>query len=205
MVTKKKIAFTTAATFGAAMTSMFVAPELQADIVDITFNGGNASNVHPGTALTPVDIDQVVGASAADFSQWNDTFGGTGRTATLNTAGGIASWTIVQYSQTLVAGALGGTIGGLGGGSAGTGGGEFDGTGTAFIGFTSTAGNVGWFQLTFEAGAGSLLQLGPGEYGSDGESVRVGGTNTIPEPAGFGALAALALGATGVRRNRKKK
>ena len=202
MVTKKKVALTTAATFGAAMTSMFVAPELQADILDITWNGGNATATNPGgtSVLNPFNIDQLMGSNSADFSQWNDSFGGTGRSAQIASGGGIASWAIVQYSQDLSAATFAGTIGGLGGGTSAT----FDGSGTAFVGFRSINGNVGWFQVTFEAGAGSLLQYGPGEYGSMGETVHVGGTNNIPEPTGFGALAALAIGSLGVRRNRKK-
>ena len=46
MVSKKKIA-TTAATFGAAMTAMYAAPELQAQIVDVTWEGGAASASNP--------------------------------------------------------------------------------------------------------------------------------------------------------------
>ena len=51
-------------------------------------------------------------------------------------------------------------------------------------------------------GAGGAIVWGPGEYGNNGETVHVGGTAAIPEPAGAG-LALLALGAAGLRRRRK--
>ena len=41
MLAKKKIAKTAAATFGAALATLNCAPELQADIVDLTFSPGS--------------------------------------------------------------------------------------------------------------------------------------------------------------------
>ena len=74
MVNKRKIA-TVAVTFGAAMTSMYAAPELQADVLDITWNGGNATATNPfvlgSGSQIPFNIDQVAG-SMIDFAQWND-------------------------------------------------------------------------------------------------------------------------------------
>ena len=46
MVTKKKLATTAAATFGVALSSMYVANEMQADVLDLTY-GGNASATNP--------------------------------------------------------------------------------------------------------------------------------------------------------------
>ena len=77
---KQRISFTAAATFGAAMSSLYVAPELQADVVDITWNGGNATavnayNAGPSTFAVSQGIDQVVGVATVDFVQFNDFIG----------------------------------------------------------------------------------------------------------------------------------
>lgn len=189
MVSKRKIATTAAATFGAAMASMYVAPELQADVVDITYNGGNATASNPffaGSGVPiPQDIDQVGGSS--DFGQWNDTFGGSGRTFTVGT--GIVSLGEVFSGDVLDPGTFTGA--GAGGGS------QFDGSGSAFIGFRSAAGNVGYFEISFTQG-GAII-YGAGEYGSSGGPVTVG----VPEPASAAGLATLALGAASIRRRRK--
>ena len=200
MVSKRKFATTAAATFGAAMASMYVAPELQADILDITWNGGNATASNPfvtgsGSPLTQ-NIDQVSGGALGgtfDFAQWNDQYGGTGRTAVLFSGGNIVSLTEVFAGDVLDTA----TFSGLGAG----GGSQFDGTGSAFIGFRSANGNVGWFELSFSQG-GSII-YGAGEYGSAGEAVTVGGS-AIPEPTSAAALAGLALGAAAIRRRRNK-
>lgn len=199
MVSKRKIATSAAATFGVAMASMYVAPELQADILDITWNGGNATASNPffngsGVPVTQ-NIDQVSGGSAGptfDFGQWNDTFGGAGRTIVTFAGGNILSVGEVFASDTLNPGTFSGT--GAGGGT------QFDGTGSAFIGFRSVNGNVGWFEISF-TGGGSII-YGAGEYGSGGETLTVGGT-VVPEPTSAAALAGLALGAAAIRRRRK--
>ena len=189
MVNKRKIA-TVAVTFGAAMTSMYAAPELQADVLDITWNGGNATATNPfvlgSGSQIPFNIDQVAG-SMIDFAQWNDTFGGSGRT--LNVGSGIASATVVALGQSLgTADFIGTSV--LGAGS------QFDGTGSAFIGFRSQAGNVGWFRLDYSV-QGPIV-YSDGQYGSAGESVVVG----VPEPSS--TLAAIAaIGAISVRRKRR--
>lgn len=189
MVNKRKIA-TVAVTFGAAMTSMDAAPELQADVLDITWNGGNATATNPfvlgSGSQIPFNIDQLAGLMI-DFAQWNDTFGGSGRT--LNVGSGIASATVVALGQSLgTADFIGTSV--LGAGS------QFDGTGSAFIGFRSQAGNVGCFRLDYSV-QGPIV-YSDGQYGSAGESVVVG----VPEPSS--TLAAIAaIGAISVRRKRR--
>jgi len=73
------------------------------------------------------------------------------------------------------------------------------GTGTAIWAFR-IGGNVGWFSANL-GGGGNLVYLN-GQYGNAGETVHAG--IKIPEPTGLAGLAMLALGAVGVRRNRKK-
>lgn len=183
MVTKRKLAVTTAATFGAAMTSLFVAPELDADVIDLTFNPTSV-----GPQSTSVLVNVQVNTGLASFSQWND---GLGQTMYFN--GGVSSWTTVFSGSVLNATTFSGFAGNINplGNTAGTG----------FVGFKA-GGNVGWFEVAFD---GTTISYGPGQYGDMGKPVTVGGGGgpVVPEPTGFG-LAALALGAAGIRRNRKK-
>ena len=67
-LTKTKLAV---ASFGAALTTLHAAPELNADIVDLTFSPGSVA--WSLTAVQPVVIDQL----GFGFSQWNDSIGKT--------------------------------------------------------------------------------------------------------------------------------
>ena len=178
-ISKSAVATTAAATFGVAMTSMYLAPEMQADVLDITWNGGNPTATAPisfGTLnVVSQDIDQVVGSR--NFIQFNDQFGGTGRTfdCFLSTylggnVSGLVSVTNAVAGDVIDPGTFAGiTSGALGGGT------TFDGTGSAFIAFRETGtGNVGWFRLEYTTD-GDIF-YGPGEYGSMGETLTVGGT-----------------------------
>ena len=186
MVSKKKVA---AAAFGAAMATMYAAPELQADIVDLSFSPGSwAFNTASFGTIAINEVPGIGPSGSALFGQWND---GVGKTI-FTGGGGLSAIGVVNYSDTLVAGGFtGGTSVGFSTGA----------TGTAYIGF-SAGGNVGWFQIDLGGAGGAVTYLG-GEYGNAGESVHVGGT-VVPEPTSFAALAGLALGAAGIRRNRKK-
>lgn len=184
MPSKRKIA-SAAATFGAALTTLYAAPELQADIVDLTFTPGALGTSFGGPQT--VTINSVGGDLVGVFSQWNDSIG-----KTLN-PGALTSVGTVAFSQSLAAGTFVGAGGPIFFGESST--------GTAYVGFRS-GGNVGWFSLNLGGFLGDITFL-EGEFGADGETVTVGGT--IPEPTSGTALAALALGAIGVRRNRKKK
>ena len=160
-----------AAKFGVAFATTYAAVDLSADVLDITWNGGHSTASAPFTA-TPTappitqNIDQLAGSFG--FAQWNDQLLGTGRTMVLFSS--MASPAIISVSEV-----SGGqeirtsTFNGLGAGE-GT---QFDGSGSAFIGFRSAAGNVGWFKIDF-------VQSGPiiysqGQYGSMGETVFASG------------------------------
>ena len=186
MISKRKIA-KTAATFGAAMTVMHTAPELHAQILDITWEGGNATATNPFvTSGSAIDfgIDQfqsLSGTSPVDFSQWNDSIG---RTMVFGGERNILSATIVALGQTLdpttfTGSGSGFEVGSIGGFDAAdpT---AFDGTGSAIIGFRSSSDNVGWFRLDFTE-AGPII-YSDGEYGSGGETLFAGGE---PVTGGF--------------------
>ena len=186
MLTKKKLTTAAAASFGAAMASIHCAPELQADIVDLTFSPGSVAF----GSLGYIFVNEV----GASFAQWNDGIGQTILAGAPGSGTFLDGVRVVSNSQTLNASTFPGV---------GTGGTILPpyGSGTAYFGF-HFQGNVGWFSADLGGGVNGITYLA-GEYGSAGESVTVGGTDAIPEPTTFGALAALALGAAGIRRRRK--
>jgi hypothetical protein len=201
MANKKKLATTVAATFGAALGSMYLAPELQADILDITWNGGDAGASHEwryGVGNNgPQIMDQVPLGFNPDshFNQFNSEFGGgNGRTMFLGELRGIFGAGIFSASDDLTANMFTAAVDSINASA-------FAGTGTAFVGFQDLNGNVGWFAVSFTEDG--TIFYGPGQYGNAGETVHVGGGGAVPEPGTAGALALLALGAAGVRRKRK--
>ncbi len=173
---EKKLA-TTASLFGAALASMLVAPELQADVVSLSFTPAT-NPYNPGGLPVSIFINEV----GANFSQWNDSVGRT------LIAAGLSSVTQVKLSQTLSPNTFSGNTVQIGF--------TVGSSGTNYVGFR-LGGNVGWFSFSV-AGLGTDIHYLEGGYGNAGENVHVG---TVPAP---GALALLALGAVGVRRNRKR-
>ena len=186
MLAKKKIAKTAAATFGAAMATLNCAPELQADIVDLTFS--------PGTVPFNSQVFIYINEVGASFAQWNDSVGQSISAGIVGTATFLDGVRPVQYSQSLAAS----TFPNVGYGGIGL---APFGSGTAYFGF-HFLGNVGWFAADLGNGnPGDPITYLGGQYGTLGETVHVGLTQ-IPEPS-CAALAALALGAAGVRRRKK--
>ena len=198
-ITKTKFA---AATFGAALTSLYSAPELNGQIIGINFapdtvafSGGPATAALP----TPVEFTNVTmgsydipGVDNAAVGVFNDSTYGVGIYANFFTGfdGGIVALAVAQPGDFFT----NGTTYGL----------NFDETetGIRYIGFVA-GGSVGWFSInlgdTPEDGSDIVFTGGQFLVGG-GPGITVG--SAVPEPSSAG-LAALALGAIGLRRRRK--
>ena len=195
-ITKSKLA---AATFGTALTSLYSAPELNGQIIGINFapdtvafSGGPAS----AATITPIEFTNVVSGSydipgvdnAAVGVFNNSTYGVSILTNFFGFDGGIEGLAVAQPGDFFTGGAEN-TLGF----------GESE-TGIRYIGFVA-GGSVGWFSVDLgdTPNDGSDLVFTGGQFlVGGGPGITVG----VPEPSSAG-LAALALGAIGLRRRRK--
>ena len=183
----KKIKAT--AGFGAAMATVYTAPELSADIVGLYFNPGAVgwTSSRSASALRTVAMNtNTTGGEIGWFTLWNDS---TGKTFSL-APDRLASWATANAGDVLNTANFPGISATLYNSTAAT--------GTVYVGFKSLDGNVGWFSANL-GGIGGDVTFNGGQFGTFGESVTVG--VAVPEPSAFG-LSLLALGAVGLRRRR---
>ena len=196
-ITKTKFA---AATFGAALTSLYSAPELNGQIIGINFtpdtvpfSQGPASYALP----TPVEFTNVVSgtynipgvANAAVGVFNNGTYGVSILANFVGFDGGLEGFAVAQPGDFFTGGGTNYRL-------------AFDAaeTGIRYIGFLA-GGSVGWFSVDLGDAPldGSDLVFTGGQFlVGGGPGITVG----VPEPSSAG-LTALALGAIGLRRRRK--
>ena len=189
--------FLAAASFGAALTSLYSAPELNAGIIDIQFSP-DTLDIFAGTYQTngaPAIIDfpnvtfgsyPVIGGNAG-VGAFNDSFG-----VFINNDG-VSQLALVEAGDFFT----NGTAPYLSFASSET--------GVRYIGFVA-GGSVGWFSVdlgttnddALEFTGGQFLVIPAGTPFPDPFGITVG----VPEPSSAG-LTALALGAIGLRRRRK--
>ena len=206
-ITKTKLAATT---FGAALTSLYSAPELNAQIIELTtfspdtvaFNNVPLSqstqavrvvldqaipvfNTFNGNIFSsdPIDVTVANALDAGEFSLGKSFAGGF-----------FSEFGSVQVGDTLTDDFFNGD--------------DFNdvnvlafsqsATGTRYIAFVAS-GTTGYFSVDLGGFEGDIEFTG-GEFTTTGDTIVVG---QVPEPSSVG-LAALALGAVGLRRRRKK-
>ena len=210
-ITKTKLAATT---FGAALTSLYSAPELNAQIIELTtfspdtvaFNNVPLSQstqavrvvldqaipvfntFNGGTFVSdPIDVTVANALDAGGFSLGKSFAGGF-----------LSEFGSVQVGDTLTDDFFDGD--------------DFNdvpvlafsqsATGTRYIAFVAN-GTTGYFSVDLGGFEGDIEFTG-GEFTTTGDTIVVGPeTAPVPEPSSVG-LAALALGAVGLRRRRKK-
>lgn len=176
--------------FGVALAATAAVPEAEAGIVSLTPNP---------TSLAFSDSTYVnlgIGPEPYDFFQTNATTdktlaGGTYGTVDLN----IASFAQIQFSQLITSGLSFITPLVV----------SYSAAGTATYAFRTKANQFGWIRMNLGGPVGVINYLAAAFNDTPGEPIGAGKL-VVPEPssAALAGLAALALGAVGVRRLRKR-
>ena len=191
-ITKTKLA---AASFGAALTSLYSAPELCAqvnDVVDLSFTPGTVP-YFSGSAILAIPLQVVFGGLSTGFGQpfdlgfFNDSIG---RTIT-----GLNSFTFLNPGDVFTGAINAGTLT-LSGSFFLISGAQ---TGIETVGFV-LSGDAGFFRVDLQS-RGPITFL-DGQLAIGSSSIAIPEVPTVPEPSSVG-LTALALGAAGLRRRRK--
>ena len=180
--------------FGAAAAALHAVPELNADVVNISFAPGSVAWTSSSTLRSVAMV--TTGGQIGAFNQWNDSVGKTFAFDSSNMASGrTASSGEVINASTFV-------------GDTGSWSNSTTASGTVYMAFRSLAGNVGWFSTTLNGPQGAMIfgvgTTGGAQYGNAGESVTVASSTPGPAVPGLGGLAALAVGATGLRGRRQR-
>ena len=158
-ITKTKFA---AATFGAALTSLYSAPELNAQIIDINIDPGtvafSSAAATQATAVTPVEFTNVVsgsydipGVANAAVGAFNDTYGVGIYNIFGGFNGGISQFALVQPGDFFTTG----SVGNLNFGTTET--------GVRYIGFVA-GGSVGWFSIDLGTAPDDELVFTGGQF-----------------------------------------
>ena len=199
-ITKSKLA---AASFGAAMSSLYTAPELHAQInINFDVNAvphftGNATNSPINevqfTNVTSGSYD-IPGVANAAVAVFNDTYGvAVANDGLAGFNGGISQIALVDAGDVFTTG----TTTFITFATAET--------GVRYIGFVA-GGALGWFSIDLGTTPTDTVTILDGQFDQGanipfGEGIVVG--TAVPEPSAGVGLAALGMGLTGLRRRRK--
>ena len=189
MVLKRNTRKLQTATFGVAMSSLFVVNDMNAEILDLTWEGGEESIVinrepsHGGTFDAElINIDQVIGP--VELSVFNTNFSnGVQHMEAIYGLGMLTGLEIVDEFElldptTFLPESIG--FGGIGNFNNGT----CNGTcvTSAFAGFTTSTGNVGWFKIELLFPGIPQIpgwRFTNGRVATQGESLCVGATSPV--------------------------
>lgn len=167
-----------AAGFGAAVASLYAAPELSADVVNINFNPNSIAFSASGS-LQFVALSSSGGGGLGSFLQGNNN---SGKALVIGGTFNVSSATVVNPGSVLNPSTFSGNDPLVSTFSASA-------TGTVYIGFRATPGNgggVGWFSINLGGVGNAIVFNAAGaQYGNNGESVTVG-QSAIPEPGSAG-------------------
>jgi hypothetical protein len=190
--TRAKLAKAAVTTFGAALTSLNVAPQLEAAIVDLSGNF-DPTSVSLGSSD---DIEFISALAGPDFYQYN---GSTTSSAKIMSAyystSNIVGFNLKNFGELISSlQSFDSTVSF-----------SYDHDSDEILGFLTADGRVGWIEVD-TGGDTEMVYLGAAWNDAVGGTI-LAGTLTVPEPttAALAGLAALALGASGVRRRRKRR
>ena len=187
MDTQKNKSLASVAGFGAALASVYTAPELTATVVSLNFNPGSVAWTSSSTVRS-VSVTSSGGNAVMGFNQWNDS---VGKTFVFDESN-MASWRTAPAGEILNTSTFAGGASSLSNSTSAT--------GTVYMGFRTLGGQVGWFATNLGGAQGAMV-FTEGQVGTTGDSVKVGSATAVPEPGSVG-LALLAIGASGLRRRR---